>query len=182
MHSCPPFQTIQSIKHSPLLMQNSRIVKKINSRNLPKLMFLGIVFILSFTGTATFAQSQQVELGIILGKPTGISYKYWTSTNTAFDIAAARDFADGSLYLHGDVLFHHYDILPVTTGRLPLYYGIGPAIGVPEILVGVRIPVGLTYLFEGVPLSLFFELAPGLTFFPGTGFLINGGIGVRYIF
>jgi hypothetical protein len=48
--------------------------------------------------------------------------------------------------------------------------------------VGVRVPVGLAYLFEGEPVDLYIEVAPILDLTPDTGFSMNGGIGARYFF
>ena len=56
------------------------------------------------------AQDSGFGLGIIVGEPTGISAKLWTTENTALDAALAWSFAgDGFLRLHSDLLWHkHY--------------------------------------------------------------------------
>ena len=60
-------------------------------------------------GTVDDAWAQEgLGLGIILGEPTGISFKSWLSTTTAFDMAAAWSFVDeDALHLHGDYLVHN---------------------------------------------------------------------------
>ena len=46
--------------------------------------------------------------------------------------------------------------------------------------LGLRIPLGLSYLISNSPLELFGELAPVLDLTPDTTFRVNGGLGLRY--
>jgi len=48
--------------------------------------------------------------------------------------------------------------------------------------VGLRIPVGLEYIFSGERVDIFLEIVPLLDLVPDTDFSLNGGIGVRYFF
>jgi len=48
--------------------------------------------------------------------------------------------------------------------------------------VGVRIPVGINYIFAKAPLDIFLEIVPMLELVPRTEFNLNGGIGIRYFF
>ncbi len=124
-------------------------------------------------------------LGIILGEPTGISAKAWLTRTTALDFAAAWSFVDEpAFHIHGDYLRHNYDLFPVERGRLPLYYGLGARLKFLEhdSEIGVRVPVGLEYLFESNRVGLFVELVPLLDLAPDTDFTINSSIGARYYF
>lgn len=134
----------------------------------------------SFSG----AQDKGFGLGIILGEPTGISGKYWLSTNSAIDGAAAWNFGSGGyLHLHADYLLHNYDLIKVKEGRLPLYYGIGGRIGFGDkTVLGLRGVVGLAYQFSGAPVDAFLEIAPLMDLVPGTSFHVQGGIGARFYF
>ncbi len=133
-------------------------------------------------GIAAHAQDKNAGIGIILGEPTGFSYKQWTSETTAIDAAIAWSFVDEqSLHLHSDFLMHHFDIFPVTVGKLPLYYGIGGRIAFrSDVEIGVRIPVGANYLFDDVPIGAFLEIVPGINVIPSTDFYLNAAIGARY--
>ena len=129
------------------------------------------------------AEGKDFGLGIIVGEPTGISLKSWMRESTALDGAIGwstrhRDF----LYVHGDYLVHNFAWLEVETGKLPFYYGVGGRIKLrdDDSTVGVRIPVGLAYLFAKVPLDVFFELVPSLDLVPDTAFRLDGAIGIRY--
>jgi hypothetical protein len=127
------------------------------------------------------AQSRysNTELGVILGEPTGISFKTWQSDRTAIDAAVAWSFGDnGSVHLHADYLRHNW--LDVDRGSLAFYYGLGGRVKfADDSRFGARIPVGLQYLFPDTRLSMFFEVAPTLDLIPETSFGVNGGIGVR---
>lgn len=142
--------------------------------------FLITSILFSSTGPGTF------ELGIILGEPTGISAKLWFSQNTALDGAVSwslRDNDDGNLYLHADYLWHDFSLINTSSGRLPLYYGIGGRIVLANNeKLGARVPVGLSWLFKGAPLDLFLEIAAIVDFIPDIDVDFNGGIGLRFIF
>ena len=136
-----------------------------------------------FPGTAK-AQDNDFGLGIILGEPTGISFKKWTGSKTAIDGAVAWSFSgEDSLHLHADYLFHKFNLFKVEKGKIPLYYGIGIRVRAEgRTRVGVRFPIGISYIFEKAPLGIFLELAPLLDLVPDTDFRFNGAIGIRYYF
>jgi len=54
--------------------------------------------------------------------------------------------------------------------------------GEDDDFIGIRIPVGLAYLFEGAPVDVFLEVVPLLDVAPETEFTLNAAIGVRYFF
>ncbi len=131
------------------------------------------------------AQSEMptYEIGVILGFPTGLSGKYWQNNRSAFDAALSWNFGDdASFEVHADYLYHPI-YFNVPQGNLPLYVGGGVAVYLTDDpTVGARIPVGLEYLFNRAPLSVFLELAPVVEIIPSTGFTMSGGLGVRYTF
>ena len=134
-------------------------------------------------GTAQ-AQDRGFGLGIILGEPTGITWKLWTGYNTAIDGAVAWSFEKkSSMHLHGDLLFHNFNRAKVDEGKLLLYYGIGGRVKFQDdSKVGVRVPLGINYLFAKSPLDVFLEIVPILDLAPSTDFSLNGAIGIRYFF
>lgn len=122
------------------------------------------------------------EIGIILGEPTGLSAKFWSSNHSAFDLGLAWSFGGrGSIHIHGDYLLHQ-TISPETDDLL-FYYGLGARILFrDDPRVGIRIPLGLHYLIPQSRFGIFFELVPMLNLMPATDFDANGGVGVRYFF
>lgn len=125
--------------------------------------------------------------GIILGEPIGASVKYFFKDTFAIDGAAGwsdRDHA--GLYVHSDVLWHNYDLLPVSRGRLPVYFGVGGLVRFRhdgfDNQVGVRVPVGIEYLFDDIPVDIFAEIGPAIDVAPDVRGEITGGIGARFWF
>ena len=143
------------------------------------LVQISVVFlVLSLSNT--YAQ-KDFGIGIILGDPTGLSAKLYTGCNNAFDFAAAWSFkGDGHLLLQADYVWHS-SLSRTSSGMFALYYGIGGRIIFSDDPnVGVRIPVGIDYIFSNAPVDIFLEVVPVLDLIPSTDFDLNGGIGVRF--
>jgi len=135
--------------------------------------------------TTTAAQGRGFGLGIILGEPTGLSFKKWRSDTTAIGGAVAWSFGKkNELHLHGDYLVHNFDVFRSKKENLASYYGIGGRIKIikDESRLGVRIPLGINYILEKAPLDIFLEFVPLLDLVPSTDFEVNGAIGIRYLF
>ena len=147
-----------------------------------------LIFALGLTGflsTSSFAQDSnagKTGLGIMIGEPSGITLKSWTSQNTAFDIGLAWSLSGtDDVYIHADYQWHKW--LDVEKGNLAFFYGIGGrAVFSNDTFFGARIPLGLTYLAPEAPLEFFLEIAPVLNLIPDTDGDADGGIGVRYYF
>lgn len=146
------------------------------------------LLVLLLTACASSAvRGENLELGLILGDPTGLSLKQWTGRNTAFDAALAWSFGERDrLHVHADYLFHSS---PFDTRHLALFYGIGGRATLLEdrffdddrVGIGVRLPVGLD-IYPDAPVRFFLEIAPGMSLTPGTKFALDGAVGIRYRF
>ena len=154
------------------------------------IMLLGFMIILTNPITA---QDHGFGMGIILGEPTGLSAKAWTSNDNAFDFAIAWSFNnyhhdndyhnDGDVLLQADYVWHFFNTISVSSGKLPVYVGVGARVVLADDpSIGIRIPVGIDYLFANAPIDIFLELVPILDLSPATDFGIGGGIGIRYWF
>jgi hypothetical protein len=143
------------------------------------------VLIVLFISGFSFAQSNGFGLGIIVGQPTGISAKYWISSNNALDFGLGYSFERNSrMSLHADYLFHARNIFN-TNENISLHYGPGGRLRLVETgdsRLGVRFDVGLTWVPRNSPVDVFLEIAPLLDIIPETKFSFNSGIGVRYYF
>jgi hypothetical protein len=130
-------------------------------------------------------QEHRFGAGLMLGEPIGANLKYWFTDKLAIDGALGRSFRhDNDFYLHSDVLYH-LDLIDVDKGRLPLYFGGGLRARWDDdrdTRAGVRVPVGITYIFEDIPVDVFFELAPVFDFTPKYKTDFTVGIGARYWF
>jgi hypothetical protein len=135
--------------------------------------------IMSVAAYSTNAQSR--EIGIMVGEPTGLSAKFWTSGRTAVDLGVAWSMGgSGSMHLHTDYQLH----LWLQSGTA-FYLGLGGRMLLkddPEI--AARVPFGLQLNVAGGRLALFFELVPMLPLYPDVdpGFDVNGGLGIRFRF
>jgi hypothetical protein len=146
---------------------------------------IALLLILAAQGVAPAAPS--VGLGVMAGEPTGVSLKVWGSSRHAIDGAAGWSIGEGGwLYLHGDYLWHRYELDPEEfEGRVPYYFGVGCRVLLhegEESRLGVRFPIGLDYLFDGERFDVFIEVAPVLDLVPETDFDLSGGVGARYYF
>ncbi len=149
-----------------------------------RLSAITFLFIFLFSA-ATFSQSRGFGLGIILGEPTGISAKYWTTGSTAFDFGLGYSFEKNSkVHLHADYLFHIKNIFN-SQEDIALYYGPGARLRLVDVgdsRLGFRFDVGLVWIPRNAPIDVLIEIAPLLDIIPETDFSINGGLGVRYFF
>lgn len=128
-----------------------------------------------------YSQNSGLGVGVILGEPTGLSAKVWTSSKTAFDAAAAWSLlGEGYIHVHADALVHAYPFR-VDSGKLPVYMGLGGRLLLADNpAIGVRIPFGIAYQFHSAPFDIFLEVAPILDILPATDFSYNSAIGIRY--
>lgn len=132
-------------------------------------------------------------LGGIVGDPTGLSGKVFFSDNFALDFAVGVGWWGGqNFHTHVDVLWH-IDLKTWSVGSLDLHLGVGPKIGWywrgyynrgsgAYFQAGVRVPVGVSWMFKKVPVELFAEIAPGGWFAGRVDFDLDGGLGARYYF
>lgn len=145
---------------------------------------LGLLICLCSLGSVLTAQDKGFGLGIIIGEPTGLSGKYWVSSQNAIDAGMAWSFRhSGFLHLHADYLWHFPDAIQATQ-RFPLYAGIGGRIGFAkqDAVFGIRVVGGIAWWPKDAPIDVFLELAPIIDLAPASEFSVNGGFGVRYYF
>jgi hypothetical protein len=149
------------------------------------------LLLLSFAGVRA---EDGVGIGLILGEPTGISAKKWINHEHAVDAAAAWSFSENdSFQFHADYLFHDFGIFhsAAVGGRLPAYIGIGGRVKLEahdgekgrnehDSLLGVRIPLGVSYILAKAPVEFFAEIVPILDIVPDTEFDLNMAVGARF--
>jgi len=152
---------------------------------------------LLLTVRMSVAQERPFGLGIIIGEPTGISAKLWTSPVTAFDFGLGwsiggdrignykGDYNGGSrVHFHMDYLWHSFNVIR-STERFPLYYGIGGRINTGagyNSSVAIRGVIGIAWMPHETPIDIFIEVVPSLQLTSSTGFGIDAGLGARYYF
>lgn len=148
------------------------------------ILFFTVLCLMMILAKPISAQDHGFGMGVIFGEPTGLSAKLWTSRDNAFDFGVAWSFkGDGNLLLQADYVWHFFNAIQVSPGKLPFYVGVGGRVILAnDANIGIRIPVGLDYMFADAPIDIFAELVPILDLAPETDFDLGGGIGIRYWF
>lgn len=167
---------------------------------LKHLSILSIIMIslVSFSNNAC-AQTTGVGAGLIVGSPTGITAKFWTSKVNAIDFAIgwsnngtwthfgngyAYYYTQSLLHLQVDYVWHAFHVIR-SSQRLPLYYGLGIHFDsgntVPTSL-GLRAVGGIDWMPHAVPIDVFVEVAPVFYLSPTAGLGLDAGLGARYFF
>lgn len=145
------------------------------------LLILTVIILLLVPAQAQAGRGWGV--GLFLGEPVGVSLKTWIGRKTALDAAVAWSFSEERLYVHGDYLFHNFSLISVDAGELPVYYGIGGRVHFSaNTHAGVRVPLGLNYIFDNRKFDIFLEVAPTLNLIPESGFYVGFALGARYFF
>lgn len=163
----------------------------------------GLCLVVASASFAAPPAATNFGIGFSLGNPSGLSAKLPTSQANAFQFLLAFDNnrdnwnnrgwadgdcgnnneCDGRLYLGGDYLWYKYNVIPVSQGRLPFYYGPGLWTSVSDnSAVGMRFVLGLEYQFATAPFDIFLEIAPGIRVIPNTNGYVSSGLGARYFF
>jgi hypothetical protein len=159
--------------------------------------FAGFALCLFLVLHGSNAQEHKFGLGLIVGEPTGISAKLWTSHTTAFDFGLGWSVGgdrigkyDGSynggsrIHFHMDYLWHAFEAIR-SNERFPIYYGIGGRINTGAGYNGsiaVRGVIGIAWMPRETPIDIFFELVPSLQLTSSAGLAIDAGLGIRYFF
>ena len=148
--------------------------------------FAIIVLITALLGPAAAAERGPFGLGIILGEPTGIGGKLFLTKRNAIDGAVAWSLKDDNdFHIHGDYLYHDYNLFVNDDMELVLHFGIGGRIKFHENKddrIGIRFPVGLNYIFDEAPFDVFLEIVPIMDLAPDTDFDLNAALGSRFYF
>jgi len=83
-----------------------------------------------------------------------------------------------------DYLWHSFRAIG-STGRVPLYYGIGARFnsgGGYESSLGIRGVIGFEWFPDNTSLDIFFEAVPVFQVTPLTGLGMDAAVGIRYFF
>lgn len=150
-----------------------------------------VIVMMAFTADAR--TQGKFGVGVIIGEPTGVAWKYRISGENALDGAIGLSPGD-RVRFHVDYLWQKHSF---QEEHLLLHYGVGAVVGAggsqylafgrgdTYVLVqrdlgfAVRGVVGLTYEIPRSPFDTFLEIAPLLILTPVSGMGIDAAIGVR---
>jgi hypothetical protein len=158
--------------------------------------FLVLVFAVCFLFTGSlFAKKASLKInagatsiydGIGIGFFTGgenvLSIKKFIDKDNALQFGLGWAYW-GGVDLSMDYLFNNFTLIEVDPGTFICYWGLGAHAGIwsNSFDAGIRVPFGISYVFEKVPLDITLQIVPQIGF--GSGGIFGyptGGIGVRY--
>ncbi len=150
-------------------------------------------------GASNYSANGTFGLGLELGSPFGLNGKYFVTPSNALNFGIGADGyyrgrRDG-LHLYLDYLWHPFNIASVPAFQLPLYIGIGGRVWDFDddefdddgLAFGVRLPVGVSFDLNKLPLDFFIQLTFVLDFYTrydndDVGANILGSVGFRFWF
>ncbi len=135
--------------------------------------------------------NHDVGLGIVLGSPTGLSFKY--NLNVVNSIDAALAWSDSlDFYLHATYLWTKYKLFYLDNYPVDWYFGVGGRIRDRdnhkqhgednEMWLGIRAPLGLRFMFKDPRIEIFTEISGIFNFIPSSDVDLDFGVGARYFF
>ncbi len=131
-------------------------------------------------------------VGLMIGNPSGLSYKFWLDEKTALDAAAGID--QQQVRCTCDILVAQLYVVQQDQRqshqrhhgqrRLSILHRCGSARFVQRQhrVRSSRFPLGLSFLPHNTTWEFFGELAPVVRFTPDTGMNFDFGVGARYYF
>jgi hypothetical protein len=151
-----------------------------------------------------FEANKTFGLGLELGEPFGLTGKYFLNADRALDFGVGEIY-DYYYYrgyhVYGDYLWHPVSLASTDAFELPFYVGLGGRFWgwedrrvqqryVTGSALGFRVPVGVAFDFNSIPLDVFVEVVPTLDLFfdrpngyDRTLYLfIDASVGIRYWF
>ena len=140
---------------------------------------------LSTTAHAFGLLGNEVSIGMATPAPSGLSAKFWMSRESAIDLFSEWDTTDKHFQMHVDYLMHDFQQFESEAANILVYFGFGLRLRTTEssaTQIGIRIPIGVSYLWEVAPIDFFAEVGPRANVIPQTNFAVDLMIGVRYRF
>lgn len=151
-------------------------------------------------GLQAYAEGQKYGIGFVLGDPTAISGRYNISEDHAADLQVSFN-RSYYVLVYGDYLFKFKGLFGHDTRfaeQLTAYTGAGPmAVFATKsdhdkgsyfdkrddaVALAARIPFGIEWTPEKIPLGIGIELAPGVVVIPATAGFLQGGVTLRWYF
>jgi len=134
------------------------------------------------SGSKRFEANKTFGLGLELGYPDGLTGKWFFNGSNAIDFglgyAYRYYYAGDGLHLYADYLWHPFVLTSAEPFELPFYIGVGGHYwnfdyGCDRFgncvndgaAIGVRVPIGIAFDFNNVPLDIFIQIVPTFDFF-----------------
>ena len=156
----------------------------------------------AFTSGQRYQSNGKFGLGLELGEPTGLNGKLFLAPDQALNFGIGdiyRNYyvnGDG-LHLYLDYLWHPVELASTEAFKLPFYVGVGGRVWFFDVnncngcnnasIFGIRVPVGIAFDFNTVPLDVFVQFVPTLDFYRDYAnrtfnLDVDFSLGIRYWF
>jgi hypothetical protein len=157
----------------------------------------------AFGDGSNYVSNGKFGLGLELGEPTGLNGKLFLSPSTAFDFGIGdlyhNFYVDGDgFHIYADFMWHPLEVAHTPDFKLPFYVGVGGrawffnyncrgTVCNSSSMFGIRVPLGLDFDLNNVPLDLFIQFVPTLDFYRNyvnrSVYLdVDFSVGIRYWF
>jgi hypothetical protein len=164
----------------------------------PQMILALLIGVLIGRMPIAMAMDRTYGIGLAFGDPSTVTGKYWIDSDSAI-VGGFAFLTDKYTLLYSD--YHHHlkgliqqaelqDFTPYiglggivvrsTGSRSAKRKFLGESSG--DLGLAMRVPVGFEWLPKTLPVGVFFEIAPALSFMPETAIFFQGAIGVRYYF
>jgi hypothetical protein len=155
-------------------------------------MRIQLIVLITTLVTSTAAHAEHnFGAGVVLGDPTGLSFKY--NINSAHSVDAALAWSDSiNIHMHANFLWNKYKLFYLDQYPVDWYFGAGVRLREREkdryekdddgLQLGLRAPIGLKFMFLDPRVEIFAETAVVFNFVPDTDADLDFGIGARYYF
>jgi hypothetical protein len=119
-----------------------------------------------------FSSNKTFGLGLELGNVEGLTGKLWLGDSNALDFGLGwlYDFGPSGFNIYADYLWHPFSLTSQPAFELPFYIGVGGRFwswdnsnGVDAF--GIRVPIGLSFDLNNVPIDIFVQVVPTIDFF-----------------
>lgn len=167
-------------------------------KNIKLLAIIITLIAASITATAQGPKGNAFGFGLMGGEPSGITIKYFTSKENAFDAYLGSSYF-GKLRIGGDYLWHFNAF---NSNIVKMHAGIGAAFGFgrgegffyknnkkdkfyywednSSVGIATRALVGIDIVPRNTPIEIFFELGPLVGISPSFGSNFEGALGIRF--
>jgi hypothetical protein len=171
-----------------------------------KIQFGVAALIISFfaIGSSALAESdasdKNLGVGCVIGAPTALSVRYNAAADHSFDAQLSFN-SRNYMLLYGDYLFLFKDVFQSDekfVQQLTPYVGIGPLLAIATrknhdtdnyfdrsdtaLAIAARIPFGIEWRYDKIPLGIGIEAAPGIVIIPSTMGFLQAGMTFRFYF
>lgn len=137
-----------------------------------------------------FAQAREgTGVGLLLGAPSGFTARHWFSPDRSFHVDAGWSLADeNKFHVQGAYLWDRPGVIAIGDETLDFFFGAGASVRTKsgkkndDVVVGPRLPGGVSYFLQDPDLELFAQLGLTVGFIPSSDIFLDAAVGLRFYF